>query len=111
VFDYTAYDVIVQGKSGGDLAPGTRGDPTPAIDRSPNQPHTAAMTRVTLWEGIGPERITALAQAWHDRATADPVVGHAYWRWATAHINAHPDSGRDVPDGMPFATWSDVKSM
>ena len=69
------------------------------------------MTRGTLWEGIGPERITALAQAWHDRATADPVVGHAYWRWATVHVNAYPDSGRDVPDGMPFATWSDIKSM
>src|SRR5665647_3782735 len=39
----------------------------PAIDHRPHQPHTAAMTRGTLWEGIGPERITALAQAWHDR--------------------------------------------
>jgi hemoglobin len=36
------------------------------------------MTRATLYERIGPERITALAQAWHDRATADPVVGHAF---------------------------------
>jgi hemoglobin len=36
------------------------------------------MTQATLWERIGPERITALAQAWHDRATADPVVGHAF---------------------------------
>jgi len=35
----------------------------------------------------------------------------AYWRWATVHVNAYPDSGRDVPDGMPFATWSDIKSM
>ena len=22
----------------------------------------------------------------------------AYWRWATVHVNAYPDSGRDVPD-------------
>jgi len=87
------------------------------------------MTRGTLWEGIGPERITALAQAWHDRATAGPggwarVLARmsarkrafmaaaddvglpqdirdellAYWRWATVHVNAYPDSGRDVPD-------------
>ena len=32
----------------------------------------------TLYDRIGPDRITALAQAWHDRATADAVVGHAF---------------------------------
>jgi len=36
------------------------------------------MTDQTLYERIGAERITALAQAWHDRATADEVVGHAF---------------------------------
>ena len=32
----------------------------------------------TLYTRVGSERITALAQAWHDRATADEVVGHAF---------------------------------
>ena len=36
------------------------------------------MAEKTLYERIGQERITALAQAWHDRATADPVVSHAF---------------------------------
>jgi hemoglobin len=141
------------------------------------------MTDQTLYERIGPERIMALAHAWHDRATADEVVEHAfshgfnpdhvhriaaywaeawggptdytdsmgdessvvrmhsgdgehvgmderaegcfiaaaqdiglasdvcdellaYWRWATVHMNAYPTSDRQVPDGIPFATWS-----
>lgn len=136
----------------------------------------------TLYTRVGSERITALAQAWHDRATADEVVGHAfshgfnpdhvqriaaywaeawggptaytdamgdesavvrmhsgdgehdemdkraedcfvaaardvglppdicdelraYWRWATVHMNAYPDSDSHVPAGMPFALW------
>ena len=36
------------------------------------------MTDQTLYERIGAEGVTALAQAWHDRATADEVVGHAF---------------------------------
>jgi len=36
------------------------------------------MAEKTLYERIGQERIAALAQAWHDRATADPVVSHAF---------------------------------
>jgi len=75
------------------------------------------MTRGTLWEGIGPERITALAQVWHDRATADPVVGHAfshgfnhdhvhriaaYWAQAWAGPSVYTDT-------MSFATWSGAK--
>jgi hemoglobin len=32
----------------------------------------------TLYERIGAKGVTALAQAWHDRATADEVVGHAF---------------------------------
>ena len=39
---------------------------------------TRAMTEQTLYERIGADRITALAQAWHERAVADPVVGHAF---------------------------------
>jgi hemoglobin len=141
------------------------------------------MTDQTLYERIGSAKVLALAQAWHDRATADEVVGHAfsygfdpdhvqriaaywaqawggptaytdamgdesrmvrlhsgqgqhdemderaeacflaaahdaglapdvcdelrtYWRWATAHVNAYPDSDTHVPDGIPFATWA-----
>jgi len=141
------------------------------------------MAEKTLYERIGPAGVTALAQAWHDRATSDEVVGHAfshgfspdhvqriaaywaqawggpsdytdamgdessmvrmhsgngehvemderaeaafigaahdvglsqdvcdelraYWRWATEHVNAYEESADDVPDGMPFATWS-----
>ncbi|HEY8664777.1 MAG TPA: hypothetical protein VIL68_14300 [Propionibacteriaceae bacterium] len=29
----------------------------------------------------------------------------AYWRWATVHVNAYSESNRNVPSGMPFATW------
>jgi hemoglobin len=36
------------------------------------------MAEKTLYERIGPAGVTALAQAWHDRATTDEVVGHAF---------------------------------
>jgi hemoglobin len=36
------------------------------------------MAAETLYERIGRERILALAQAWHERAVADEVVGHAF---------------------------------
>ena len=35
----------------------------------------------------------------------------SYWRWATIHVNAYPDSDLDAPDGIRFATWSDSKSL
>ena len=78
------------------------------------------MTRAALWERIGPERITALAQAWHDRATADSVVGHAFSHGfspdhdemderaeacfvAAAHDVELP---QDICDELPLASWS-----
>jgi len=36
------------------------------------------MTQRSLYERVGAARIVALAQAWHDRAVADEVVGHAF---------------------------------
>lgn len=48
------------------------------IDPAPYATHTRAMAGQTLYERIGPDAITSLAQAWHDRATADPVVEHAF---------------------------------
>jgi hemoglobin len=46
--------------------------------------------------------------AFHDVELSQDICDElaAYWRWATVHVNAYPDSDRDVPDGMPFATWS-----
>ena len=169
----------VDGDSRGEVSGAAR----PPIDLYPRVTHTRAMTEQTLYERIGADTITALAQAWHERAVADDVVGHAfshgfnpdhvhriaaywaqawggpsdytdtmgdesqvvrmhsgdgehdemdqraetcfiaaahdvglaedicdelraYWRWATVHVNAYPDSNRHVPDGMPFAMWS-----